>query len=84
MQHEKYTQYERMGKMTVYAILNNSKESKFIECVAAESFEDVLKYSEHKYGNESMLVGLPIIYDTKGNLVHIQVSDVIKEEYKIK
>lgn len=68
--------------MVLYAILNNDEERKFIECVVAENIEDVLAYCDSKYGKESQPVALPIIYDTKGNLVHMQAIDMIKEEYK--
>ena len=70
--------------MSLYAILNNSKEKKFIECIVAENFEEACSYCDYEYGNESMLIAMPIIYDTKGNLVHIQVNDLIKAEYKRK
>ncbi|MDT8718183.1 hypothetical protein IAI10_16070 [Clostridium sp. 19966] len=70
--------------MVLFAIVNNSIEKKFIECVAAEDYDDIVGYCDKKYGKESLPIGLPVVLDTKGNPVSAQVFDLVKEEFKKK
>lgn len=68
--------------MILFAILNNMKDKKFIECVAAKNSDEVLKYCDKKYGEQSQPIALNMSHDTKGNLVQIEVYDLVKEKYR--
>jgi hypothetical protein len=70
--------------LILFVILNNNIEKKFLETVVAKDFDSVSAYVDKKYGIEAITIGQAITYDTKGNLVSIHTSDVIKEEYKTK
>lgn len=68
--------------MVVYVIVNNRNDKKYLECVSAKNYEDVVEYCNKKYGKDSQPLAQPIILDTKGNPVHLMVEYLVTEEGK--